>query len=329
MTSRERVLTALEGGIPDRVPWVESYVHSSLVNTILGRVVRPIKGSRFATEIHEKLCLDNVTFDFRPPIYAEKEMRGDLEMIRKGKLKTWADLEAMEEWLPDPSEDAFYADAEQLLKQKGEHAAVAGLRLGFSNVYNSMGYEDFVYALYDRPDFVIECFKVVGAWCQKVIDRVNEMDFDLAWIGEDIAYQDGIVVTVAQYEKYIFPLAKSLAEQINIPKVYHSDGNFNDVLELILQLNPSGIANLEPPAMDIFGLKQTHGHRVCLVGNIDLHYTLTRGTEEETRTEVREKIERVGKNGGYIVASANGLASYCKPENVVAMHETILEYGYY
>ena len=111
--------------------------------------------------------------------------------------------------------------------------------------------------------------------------------------------------------------------------VYHSDGNFMDVLELILQLNPSGIANLEPPAMDIFTLKQTHGQRVCLVGNIDLHYTLTRGSEEETRMEVREKIERVGEGGGYIVASANGLASYCKPENVVAMHETILEYGYY
>jgi uroporphyrinogen-III decarboxylase len=120
-----------------------------------------------------------------------------------------------------------------------------------------------------------------------------------------------------------------VADKIGFPMVYHSDGNYMDVLDFILQYNPSGIANLEPPAMDIFSLKETHGDRVCLVGNIDLHYTLTRGTEEETRMEVKEKIERVGEGGGYIMASANGLAAYCIPENVMAMHDTILKYGYY
>jgi uroporphyrinogen-III decarboxylase len=51
------------------------------------------------------------------------------------------------------------------------------------------------------------------------------------------------------------------------------------------------------------------------------------GTPEETTAEVKEKLERVGKGGGYIIASANGLASYCKPENVLAMNDAILKYG--
>ncbi len=329
MLPRERVLTALKGGIPDRVPWVESYVHGGLVNKILGREVTPIKGARFAVEIHEKLCLDNITYDFRPPIYAEKEMRGDLEMIKTPWLKNWDDLEAMKKWLPDPDNDAFYKDAESLLKQKGDYAAVVGVRLGISNVYNSMGYEHFIFSLYDHPEFVTACFEVFGDWCSRVIERVNEMNFDLAWISEDIAFQNGPMVTVEQYEKFIFPYAKKVADKIHLPIVYHSDGDYLPVLPYILQYNPSGIANLEPPVMDIFKLKETHGDKVCLVGNIDLHYTLTRGTEEETRAEVKEKLERVGKGGGYIIASANGLASYCKPENVLAMNETILKYGYY
>jgi uroporphyrinogen decarboxylase len=120
-----------------------------------------------------------------------------------------------------------------------------------------------------------------------------------------------------------------VADKIRLPIVYHSDGNYLPVLPYMLQYNPSGIANLEPPAMDIFALKETHGDKVCLVGNIDLHYTLTRGTEEETRAEVKEKLQRIGKGGGYIIASANGLAAYCKPENVLAMNETILQYGGY
>jgi uroporphyrinogen-III decarboxylase len=101
------------------------------------------------------------------------------------------------------------------------------------------------------------------------------------------------------------------------------------LLDFILKYNPSGIANLEPPAMDIFKLKETYGDRVCLVGNIDLHYTLTRGTKEETVAEVKEKIERVGKGGGYMIASSNGLTAYCKPENVLAMNDAILKYGWY
>ncbi len=329
MSPRERVLTALKREIPDRVPWVENYVHTGLINKILGRTILPIQGTRLGSEIHEKLCLDNISYDFRPPIYAEIEKRGDLEMVRQGKLKTWEDLEALKKWLPDPRDDAFYRNAEALLKQKGEYAALASLRLGISNVYNSMGYEDFVFALYDRPDFITAAFEVFGDWCSLVIERVNEMDFDFVWISEDIAFQNGPMVTVEQYEKYIFPQARKVAEKIRFPKVYHSDGNYMAVLPFILQYQPDGIANLEPPVMDIFKLKETHGDRVCLVGNIDLHYTLTRGTEEETRTEVKEKLERVGKGGGYIIASSNGLVSYCKPENVLAMNETILEYGYY
>ena len=329
MTSRERVMTALKGGRPDRVPWVESYVHSSLVNKILGREVHPVKGARFAAEIHEKLCLDNITYDFRPPIYAEIEWRGDLEMIKAPKLRNWEDLEVMKKWLPDPHDDTFYENAELLLKQKGDYAAVTGVRLGISNVYNSMGYENFIFGLYDNPDFVTACFEVFGDWCSRVIERVNEMDFDLAWISEDIAFQNGPMVTVEQYEKYIFPYAKKVVDKIRFPTIYHSDGDYLPVLDFIMQYNPSGIANLEPPAMDIFKLKETHGNSVCLVGNIDLHYTLTRGTEEETRAEVKEKLERVGLGGGYIIASANGLASYCIPENVLAMNDTILQYGFY
>lgn len=329
MTSRERVLTALRGEQPDRVPWVESYVHTSLANKVLGREVTPIKGARFAVEIHEKLCLDNITYDFRPPIYAETEKRGDLDLIRKGKLRTWADLEAIKEWLPDPDDNAFYSNAKELLRHRGDYAAVASCRLGISNVYNSMGYEEFVYALYDRPEFVTAAFEVFGDWCVKVIERINEIGFDIAWIAEDIAFQDGPMVTVEQYEKYVFPYAKKVADKIRLPKIYHSDGNYMPLLDFILKYNPSGIANLEPPAMDIFKLKETYGDRVCLVGNIDLHYTLTRGTKDETMAEVKEKIERVGKGGGYMIASSNGLTAYCKPENVLAMNDAILKYGWY
>jgi Uroporphyrinogen decarboxylase (URO-D) len=328
MTSRERVMTALSLGQPDRVPWVEAYVHPSLTNKILGRNVPPIPGARFVNEVHEKLCLDNLSYDFKAPLYAELEQHGDLECIRNTWLKTWEDLDKLKKWLPDNTSKSFYANAKEYLKDKADYAAVCVVKIGVANTYNSMGYEDFIYNLNDEPEFVEACLEVWGEWCSRIIERVNEMDFDLVWASEDIAFQQGPMVKPEQYEKHIFPFCKKMFSKLEKPLIYHSDGNYTGLLDYILQYNPKGIANLEPPCTDIFKLKETYGKKACLVGNVDLHYTLTMGTPEETTAEVKEKLERVGKGGGYIIASANGLASYCKPENVLAMNDAILRYGF-
>jgi 5-methyltetrahydrofolate--homocysteine methyltransferase len=66
-----------------------------------------------------------------------------------------------------------------------------------------------------------------------------------------------------------------------------------------------------------------------LIGNIDLHYTLTRGTPEETAEEVRDRIQTLSPGGRYILASANSLPGYVKPDNVKAMADALLRYGNY
>ena len=90
-------------------------------------------------------------------------------MIPEPWLKGWEDLEKIKQWLPDPEGDAFYEHAKEYLKYKGDYEAMASLRLVISNVYNSMGYENFVYALSDEPEFVEAAFEGFGDWRSKVI----------------------------------------------------------------------------------------------------------------------------------------------------------------
>jgi uroporphyrinogen decarboxylase len=45
--------------------------------------------------------------------------------------------------------------------------------------------------------------------------------------------------------------------------------------------------------------------------------------------EVRNLIKACGPGGGYIITSGNSLASFIKPENVVAMAEAVRKYGPY
>ena len=79
----------------------------------------------------------------------------------------------------------------------------------------------------------------------------------------------------------------------------------------------------------INNVKAKHGDRVSIVANIDLDYPLTGGTPEETEAEVKDRIEKVGKGGGYMISSANSITDYCKVENVRAMARAVKRYGPY
>ena len=83
----------------------------------------------------------------------------------------------------------------------------------------------------------------------------------------------------------------------------------------------------ETGAMDIRAIKQAYGKRLCLLGNVDL-VLLGNGTPGQVDAEVRGLIRDLGPDGGYMI-DGNSLASYLKPECVLAMAEAVRKYGRY
>jgi uroporphyrinogen decarboxylase len=342
VNSRERVLTALKLGKPDRVPWVESSVHNALAEKLLGRgdfekatVTQRFSapGLRIAPEVLEVIALDNLTFSIAPPRFAKSRPYQGMEMISDGQIKTEDDLEKIK--LPDPQDDALYRPAMEFItrfrndKVANDKALGVVCRMGISNTYLSMGMGHFCLTLYDNPEFVLRVIDVFNDWCCHVVEKVNELGFDFMIVPEDMAWKSAPLFSPEMIREFFLPRMRRFAERVKIPWIYHSDGNIMLIIEDLLSLGMNGLANIEPGAMDIGQLKKDYGQRVCLMGNIDLHYTLTLGTPEETEAEVRQRIEEVGVGGGYILASSNGLTSYCKPENVMAMNNALLKYGHY
>lgn len=342
MTSRERVLTALKLGKPDRIPWVESSVHNALAEKLLGRrdfekatVTQRFSapGLRIPPEVLEVIALDNLTFSIAPPRFVKSRSYQGMDMIYDGQIKNEADLGKMK--LPDPQDESFYHTAEEFIARCRKDGALKDkalgvtLRMGISNSYLSMGIQHFCLMLYDNPQFVLRVIDKFNDWCCQVAERVGELGFDFMIVPEDMAWKSAPLFSPEMIRAFFLPRMRRFAERVRIPWIYHSDGNIMPIMEDLLSLDMNGLANIEPGAMDIGQLKRDYGHRICLMGNIDLHYTLTLGTPEETEAEVRQRIEEVGPGGGYILASSNGLTSYCKPENVMAMNRALLAHGYY
>jgi len=338
MTSRERVLAALQLKQPDRVPWVESNVHNGLVEKLLQRTdfekapvthLFAVPGMRIPPAVLDVLAIDNLMFSITPPRLVKSETRDGMDLIIDGLIKSEEDLAKV--ILPDPDADEFYQPARDFVARYRGTGKALGVttRMGVSNTYLSMGIEHFSLMLYDNPGFVLEFLDRFVEWACKAVDKINTLGFDFMILPEDLAWKQGPLFSPKVIRELFLPRMKKVADRIKIPWIYHSDGNLMTILDDLLSLGMNGLGNLEPGAMDIADVKKRYGRRVCLMGNIDLHYTLTQGTPDETEAEVKKRIEEVGPGGGYILASANSLTAYCKPENVLAMHRALLKYGAY
>jgi len=341
MISRERVLTALKLGIPDRVPWIEGIIEDGVASRLIGRKISlnwsiapnglPVVNGEEQAEIQKEICRtlgkDNINYNAFAPIYAEKiiDKRGKV-IVGRGLIKSWNDLKMME--FPNPKDKRFYGPAKDFISHKEDYCAVACIRLGIGATVMSMGIDGFSLALVDYPGLVEEVLTHYANWTKEIIPILEDIGFDIFWAFDDVAFDTGPMFSPKLYRELILPVSKEVANTISIPWISHSDGNMNPILEDWLTLGQNGIHPIQPDCMDIFELKKKYGNRICLVGNVDMNI-LINGNQEEVRAQVERLIKEVGYNGGYIISSSNSLTDEMKVENVRTMIDVIQSLGWY
>jgi len=325
MNSRQRVLAALRLEQPDRVPFVEGDISPVIERALLG------KDSYQPEEVNEVMGLDSQLALFLPPIIAEYHEEDGINYVAAPLLRTRADMDRLV--LPDPDDPALYRAAEEMVRRnQGRYAVAAKMRLGVSPTLLSMGLDNFSYALADDPGLVDTVLGRYADWSIAILGHLRDVGVDFVWTMDDMAYRAGPMFSPRVLRQVFMPHMRRVAEAIQatgLPWIFHSDGNLMPFLDDLLALGFNGLHPIEPGPMDIEALKTQIGDRVCLIGNIDLHYTLTLGEPEEVDAEVKRRIEVVGRGGGYMISSANSITSYCKVENVKAMIAAIRRYGAY
>ncbi len=349
MNSRERILTALKQARPDRVPLAYSFIDQGIQEQIVGHplneyvpdlslepgvIVKPGEKYSYAVDypIHPQtarvLGADAVGVRFPSPLFCETRCGRDGHAIEKVLLTSREALEQV--WMPDVNDERLYQDADRFIREfRDEFAIFACIRLGISSTLLSMGYDYFSYALYDEPELLRDVVELYTKWMADMVVNLNELGFDFLWAFDDIASKNGPMFSPEIWETMFFPRAKQVTDRIECPWIYHSDGNLLPILDSMLGLGMSGLHPLEPGTMDLDKLKSQYGQRLCLVGNIDINYTLTEGTVEEVETEVRERIKQLAPGGGFIISDSNSIPYFCNADNVVAMARAVQKYGQY
>ena len=330
MDSRELVMTALQLGEPDRVPFAD-FVDTSVKQKIMG--TDRIDEAAFA----KRIGMDAIYFDdYLTPIFCEKHYVTDavngVERCFEGEGIIRSEKDLKEITLPDPNNDGFYDPAKKFIDTYGNSdlAMYASLRpFGMFNTFYSMPMMDFAVALHENLSLIHTIMDIFIEWNLVILENLQKIGIDFICAYNIMAYKSGPLVSPQAFREVFLPKMKMVAEAIHVPWAFHSDGDLSLVMEDLLSLGMNAMHPIEPPCMDLKEVKIKWGDRVCLWGNIDMIHTLPYGTVDEVEAEVKQKIKDAGSGGGYICGSANSITEYCKVENVLAMTRAVKDHGAY
>lgn len=337
MTSRERILCALKRGTPDRVPYAEVGVSGRVLEGLSGGALTAeeiggidemdVRGVGSEIEISRLLRRDHVCYRLTPPVPVDKHEGAEtIIFYGKGRIRSKDDLARLV--LPDLDDGVIEADMRRFVAESGDYASCLVTRMGVAPTYLAMGMEDFALALYDDLPLVEAVLERYADWAARVCRLAAECGFDFIWTADDLAFKTGPLMSPEMFRKIFLPQLRRVADSISLPWVFHSDGNLTTLMSDLVNLGISGLNPIEPGAMDIAQVKKEWGRDICLLGNVDVN-TLSVGTPEDVRGEVRRLLSEIAPGGGYVLTSGNSLPTYARPDNVRAMIDTLKEFGEY
>lgn len=201
----------------------------------------------------------------------------------------------------------------------------------FKRAWHMRGLENLLCDMLLERDFVAGLYDRIYAFETERAVRAATAGADVIQVIGDIAMEDRLLFKPEIFHELDVPRLREMIRKTREAKpdvlmFYHSDGDMTEAMDDLIDVGFDIINPIQPECMDPYEVKQRWGDRITLWGTISVRTTLPRGTPDAIRALVRERIQRCGHNGGFVLAPAN-LISYDTPvENILAMYEAAREF---
>lgn len=338
MNGKQRILAALRGEEPDRVPTFEWFIDEGVGEALTGSghiqdVVERLELDAINLRpTYQKRALDDATFVDEWGM--KRQITGDtLPALLASPLE---DITRHHEYrFPDPAAKHRFETIEEALERFGdEKAIVLNLRDGFSDMRDLLGYEGSLMNLLLEPRAYQELLARVVDYNVELA-RVARRRYGLEIVAttDDVANATGLLVNPDDYFQRIAPAFRRVIEGykgLGYRCIKHCDGNVDAVSDFWVECGIDCLDPVDPAGgYTMAGMKQKYGDRICLKGNIDCTGVLCTGTREEVERDVRECLEAGGQGGGLIVSSSNTIHQGVAPGNYRAMLDALRKFGAY
>lgn len=160
--------------------------------------------------------------------------------------------------------------------------------------------------------------------------RLSKLLDTSIWIYDDIASNNGLLVSPKSYERLFLPQVRRMVrtfKQAGVAHVgYHSDGDIRSVLDALVDAGISILNPVEPRAsMDVFELRRRYGKRLAFVGGLCNSRVLPGGSDEEVRYHV-ERVLSIADEGGLVIGS-HSIGNDVTQERYDLIMEILYEHG--
>lgn len=239
---------------------------------------------------------------------------------------------------PWPEPDWWdFSPLPEILRQMDEHEEYhVRFRIGsiFEIAWQLRGMQEFLMDLALNPEIPLYIMDRLTEIYVENVRRVLELAgdrLDMVYFYDDVATQNSLLISRGMWKKYVRPRHARLIEVARAygkPVMYHCDGAVYPLIPDLIDVGIDVLNPIQPDAkdMDPQRLKDEFGARLTFHGGVDIIKTLPRGTPEEVAAEVRERVNVLGKGGGYLLASSHHIQSDTPLENIRAMYEPRLRY---
>ncbi len=339
MTSRERIIAALERKEPDLLPTFEWKISKPLIDAFTPG------GDEFdfiEAAGHDAVCcspsyekievIDEYTF------VDEFKIRRHLTGADKYPVSTGhpiTDLQSFKHYEPPPLDAPMrFKKIEHVVERFGKgKAVIVNLHDIFSFPRDLMGLDNFLISFITAPELVRELVGFSVDYNLELAKLVKKRGIEIIGIGDDLADNKAPFVSPQMFRELLFSEFRRVVQgykKLGFYVIKHSDGNLNPILDMLVEAGIDCLDPIDPlGSMDIGDIRERYGNQIARKGNIDCVHTLVKGTPEQVREEVLACIRKGSPGGGHIISSSNSLHAGIDPGLYRVMLQTVRECGHY
>lgn len=163
------------------------------------------------------------------------------------------------------------------------------------------------------------------------IDTALDCGCDGIIIADDLAGNQGLLVSPAFLEKHYFPPIATFLTELNckdVPFLFHSDGNVSSIVPRLLQTGFWGIQSLQPSVdLRAASFPEELLSDWCFWGNVEFEYLIELKTVSQIEKEVFATLKSWAATPGYIFGSSGGLYHGLSPATVKIGYAAVDKWG--
>ena len=285
MTHKERMITALNLGVPDRVPTFE--LEFQLTQELMGK-----------SHLHEEDLAG----------LPEREVQRRLKENAAFLIELYETLEHDAICLHYLSLEHIARTVEYIHELSGDEFMILTHGDGTLAIPDGAGMYELSYGLIEEPE---EMHKKCREMADGAIARNNYlMDHGLDGfiLCSDYCFNQGPFMSPKMFSEFITPYLRDIIAAIRARGCYaikHTDGNIMPIIDQLASCHPHALHSLDPMAgVDIRVVKEQYGSQLALCGNVHCAAMQT-GTEQDVIDSAEYCLKYGKPGGGYIYCTSN------------------------